>query len=475
MTKLLYLGLSLLIILGISITTFLIIRINGNHTFATAEIGTFEEIVKVSGNITPIREVNLGFTTSGIVDVINFDVNERVQRGQEIVRLDTSSVLSDLDSAQANLAITRSELINSQVNLESVTEKYDTLVENARITLFSGGLIAEPRNNSQTQTPPTISGRYSGPSGEYKIILDTSKTNSNEIDMNVFGPESKLDIRISKTAPTAMGDYGLFIDFADTLSSYKDTIWYVTIPNTTSSVYTANLNAYESAQRERENAIKDALDTLRVQEQGLSIIESQRQQAQSSVRKIEQQLSDRSITAPFDGIITMKDAEVGEIIQAGNPLISMIGDEGLKLEVYIPEVHIVKINIGQRAHITLDAYGPSQLFEAEIVSIDPAETLRDGIPTYKTTLHFTQENTGIRPGMTADATIVTDRREDILLIPRRAILETDSRMYVLVATDETGKKIEERDVNIGAYDSYGNAEVLSGLSAGESVVTNPER
>ena len=472
MKKILILIIALFVVAG-GVTAFFLFSGNGEYLYQEIQRDTFEKTVEVSGKVAPISEAKLGFQSSGTVSQVLVEVGDEVQQGDILVTLDPSSLQADLASAQASALIAGNDFDNAQINLKNVVTKQNSLVASARAKLFSEGLVTEARNSTYTQTAPTVSGRYGAmQEGTYKIVINRNSTDLNSIKINTFGLEETRNTEVSKTTGTPLGTQGLFISFPDAHTTYADTVWFVDIPNKKSTSYIANLNAYQEALEERENAIQTAEDQLRFQNENISIAEAERLQARAAIEQIQVQLSQTKIVAPFDGIISKQDAQSGEVAQAGERIVEMIGSEGLKLEVFVPEVNIAGILLGQETFITLDAYGPGEVFTGEVVSIDPTETLRDGISTYKTTLYFSENDSRIRSGMTADVTIITDKREDILLLPRRAVIEEAGKKYTFIKQEDN---IVRTEIQTGLNDSYGNTEVLSGLEEGDTIVLNPER
>ncbi|HEV8677366.1 MAG TPA: HlyD family efflux transporter periplasmic adaptor subunit, partial [Candidatus Paceibacterota bacterium] len=73
---------------------------------------------------------------------------------------------------------------------------------------------------------------------------------------------------------------------------------------------------------------------------------------------------------------------------------------------YFSETDIVHIAVGSQANITLDAYGSSRIFPATVVSVDRSPTTQSGVPAYKVTMQFAENDPAITPGMTANASII---------------------------------------------------------------------
>ena len=104
------------------------------------------------------------------------------------------------------------------------------------------------------------------------------------------------------------------------------------------------------------------------------------------------------------------------------------------------------------------------------MTIDPAETILENVPTYKVTLQFDQKDDRVRSGMTANIDILTNERNNVLIIPFRAVIDSDGKKSVRVL-ESNGKKYTTVSINLGLKGSDGNIEVVNGLKVGQKVVT----
>ncbi len=202
-------------------------------------------------------------------------------------------------------------------------------------------------------------------------------------------------------------------------------------------------------------------------EEELAIQQAAVNRAEASVDNIKAQIEKAILRAPFSGKVTKVDAERGEVADAYKEIVSVISESGFKIKVNIPEVDISKVKIGDLAEVTLDAYGNDVVFNAEVITIDLAETVIEGVSTYGATLEFKEPDERIKSGMTANVDIVTGAREDVVYIPQRSVIQEDGRKFVRVLKDE---EVEEREVVLGMKDSMGNIEVKEGIEEGEKVV-----
>jgi len=199
--------------------------------------------------------------------------------------------------------------------------------------------------------------------------------------------------------------------------------------------------------------------------------QAQIKQAKANVNNYYAQISKTVIRAPINGTITQQDAKVGEIISANTVIVSLMSASQFEIEANIPEADIAKVNVGNDAKVTLDAYGNDIVFGVTVVTIDPAETIIDGVATYKVTLQFIEKDERIKSGMTANIDISTEKRENVIAVPQRAVVTKNGEKTIRVMNGEETKEVK---VKTGMRDSYGNIEILEGINEGDTVVVTFE-
>lgn len=194
-------------------------------------------------------------------------------------------------------------------------------------------------------------------------------------------------------------------------------------------------------------------------------------QAQATLQLAQANLSETIITAPLDGIIIKKNNNVGEQSSISQPILEMIGQANLQIEVDIPESDIIKIKIDQDADISLDAFGDDQIFPGKVVFVDPAETIIQDVVYYKVKIQLTDSNDvmnfDVKPGMTSNVIICADKKENVLIVPARAVKSNNGDKYVEILVDN---KPVQKIVTIGMRGDEG-IEILSGLEQGDEVIT----
>ncbi len=179
----------------------------------------------------------------------------------------------------------------------------------------------------------------------------------------------------------------------------------------------------------REKLARIQLDRTQalVQEQFLSRAELDRVQtelsaAEAASRRAQVQRDDMELRAPADGTVLRRDGEPGQVVAAGQTLYTLACCAPLRVAAEVDEEDIVRVRRGQRVLLRSEAL-PGQVFEAEVADITPkgdpvARSWRVRIRPREAAV---LEAAGARAGMTMDANIVIARRDDVLLMPSRAL------------------------------------------------------
>lgn len=233
-----------------------------------------------------------------------------------------------------------------------------------------------------------------------------------------------------------------------------------------------NISSAESGANNAQSALALAESELALKEAGSSSqqIEAQEalvKQAEANVLNIRVQLAKTILHSPIDGIVSKQDAKIGQSVSANASMVSIISNKRFEVEANVAEADIAKINVGDTAKITLDAYGSDTFFIAQIIAIDPAATIVEGVATYKTTLQFTDEDGRIKSGLTANIDIASDKKSGVIIIPQRAVFAKNGKKFVKLANGE----IKEVEVETGIRGSDGNVEIIKGVSEGDKVIT----
>lgn len=252
--------------------------------------------------------------------------------------------------------------------------------------------------------------------------------------------------------------------------------------------YTAANNAHVSVLSANQTAIKagknalasskrvlaerqEALTKLKsgAQDIDLRAQESRVEQAQASLDLAQSAVAKLSLFAPFDGRVSRSTISVGEMVASGAPAVSLASVSKYEIEAYVSEADIAKIAVGQNADVTLDTFGNGEFFPAIVTAVNPAQTTVNGIGTYGIKLQFAKDDERIKSGMTANVSVTTASHTGVLVLPLGSVITRGTDKFVLI--DDGSGKSQERQVKIGIVSADNRAEIISGLKAGERVVS----
>lgn len=275
--------------------------------------GNLRLTVAANGTLVPTRQVNIGSELSGTVREVLVDVNDRVKKGQVLLKLDTAKLDAQVLRSRASLASAQARQAQSQATVKEAQANLGRLEEVARL---SGGKVPSAAE------------------------LDTGRA------------------------------------------------------------------TLERAQAEAQAAAAAVQD------------------ARAALATDETNLSKASITSPIDGVVLTRAVDPGNAVAASLQAVTLFtlaqDLAQLKLEVSVDEADVGTVKSGQQATFTVSAY-PSRRYPAEVTRVAYGSIKTDNVVTYIATLNVANEDLSLRPGMTAAASITSQERKDVLLVPNAAL------------------------------------------------------
>jgi HlyD family secretion protein len=469
---------------------------SANITTDTVKMGDLKETILATGQVTSTTDLNLSFSGSGIVRGLKTKVGDKVKSGQILATLEQGNVLGALTSARGAVAaaearykkildgasseeitLSKVALENAKLELERVKLQQEILVNNAYRNLLNSTPEALPENGTTDYSAPVITGNYTkGIEGTIKLSVYQSSGGANfSISGIITGTGS-----VAGATAQPIGDSGLFIAFSSSSLSIRD--WTISIPNKQASNYSTNLNAYELALKTRDSAIGGAQALVDQRTAELSLKQSSARQAdlelaQADILSAQGQLQNAQanyehtvLRAPAEGTITKVDIKLGEIAQSGKEVMVLQDVSNLYLEANVNEANIGDVAINAPVELSFDAFGTDNLFSGQIMKIDPASTLVSGVVNYKVTASIISSPT-LRPGMTANMTILVGEKKNVLMVPARSILtDKTGRKTVRLINNSKKKTYTEVEVATGMEGDGGLTEITAGLKEGDEIV-----
>jgi membrane fusion protein, multidrug efflux system len=189
--------------------------------------------------------------------------------------------------------------------------------------------------------------------------------------------------------------------------------------------------------------------------------------AQVRLERAQLELDRSVVRAPFDGLVASIEAQAGEWVRAGDPLLRVVDVDPIRVEVQVLEGEVRWLRRSGAAQVEFAAL-PGEPFAGEIASVNPV--IDPELRTAKVTVVVSNPDGRVLPGMYARVRLDAQRFEDRLLVPRSAILERDRRpMLFVYEGDESGGVAQWRYVTPG----LGNDELVELIHDGETEPVEP--
>lgn len=219
----------------------------------------------------------------------------------------------------------------------------------------------------------------------------------------------------------------------------------------------AEVDTAEAAYKVAQSRLQDAIEEIRNREAVIM-------QRRSEVQLARQQLADTTINAPFEGIVQQRQADLGEYLAVGAPIVTVVRMDPLRLRAEVPEREAHAIQAGQEVRVTVE--GDPNIYSGQIARLSPTITAQNRILIVEAEV---RNNGQLRPGSFARAEIVTDAGGKAVAVPASAVV-TFAGIEKVIAIED-GKTIERR-IKIGRKTNEW-IEVLSGVKVGDVVLIDP--
>ena len=429
-------------------------------TYATATIhkGEISESVTATGTIEPVTEVEVGTQVSGIIDKIHVDYNSVVTKGQLIAEMDRVTLQSELASQRAAYNGAKAEY------------EYQKKLYERNKTLNEKQLIAATDYEQSVYNYEKAKSNYE--SSQASLAKAERNLSYATITSPIDGVVISRDVEAGQTVASGFETPTLFTIAAD-----------LTQMQVVADVDDKTLNEKQLI------AATDYEQSVYNYEKAKSNYES----SQASLAKAERNLSYATITSPIDGVVISRDVEAGQTVASGfeTPTLFTIAADLTQMQVVadVDEADIGGVEEGQRATFTVDAY-PNDVFEGVVTQIrlgdasssSTSSTSTSTVVTYEVVISAHNPDLKLKPRLTANVTIFTLDRKDVLCAPARALRFNPEKPLIgdndIVKDCEGEHKLWTREgntftahpVKIGISNGV-NTEIISGINEGTIVVT----
>jgi HlyD family secretion protein len=191
--------------------------------------------------------------------------------------------------------------------------------------------------------------------------------------------------------------------------------------------------------------------------------------ARARVAAAQATLNMARIAAPFDGTITQASPMVGDQVSPGMPAFRIDDLSRLMVDVQVSEIDINNVAVGQPVMLTFDAIS-GKTYHGEVVEVSQSGDIVSGAVNFTVTVHLTDPDEQVKPGMTAAVNIVVNQVKDQLLVPNRAVRLVDGKRVVYILVNEQPKQVE---ITLGPSSDTMSVVTGGDLKEGDLIILNP--
>ncbi|MDE3089369.1 MAG: efflux RND transporter periplasmic adaptor subunit [Chloroflexota bacterium] len=430
------------IVLFVAIVAIWVSRSNAANAAASAletapvRRGTLIATVSATGAISPRREAQMAFSASGPLTQLPVSQGDPVKAGAVLASLDTRA--SEFQLAQSEASLTAAQAKLDQLKNPSPAD----------VTAAQASVASAEAALAQLQKPT-------------QNDLTIAKSDLDKAAAALSRAQSDYD-RIGGVSNPFIGMTPQALTLQQAASDYQKAL----------ALFNAKINPNDSQLKQAQSALEQARAQLtRLTNPAPGDLQSAQagvDQARAARDLSKARLDDAIIHAPYDGIVTHVDYDLGSFVPAGRALLGVADTSKLLVKLNIDETDIARVQVGEEVTIGLDAY-PDVTINARVTDVAASATTIQGVVNYVVTVTLDPGAVPLKMGMTANANIVVARKDDVLLVPNQAVRAANNKHWVTVQTSPG--KTEEVEVKIGLANDQ-ETEVVSGLTEGQPVVTS---
>lgn len=435
--------------------------------------GAIDAIVNATGNVTAERTQSIAASSSGEVLEVLAVEGQPVTAGQVLARLDPGDLELSLKQAEAALGVSEAQLAKAKSGPSAediAAAEVAVQIAQAGVRSAESGVAVARANLARVQA---------GPSAEEIAIAERRVE---EAKNALWGVQSQRDAICGRV------QFGLPQSDCDNAQA--------SVQRSEEAVRIAELQLQQAQRGARSEDVASAqaqvtqalaqvesakaqvsraeVDLARVKRgasaEDIAIVDAQVTQAKVAVEIARKRLEDLQVTAPADGVLTRWTLNPGDLVSPGAPLGTLVNADAYHVLVLIDETEISQVREGQRVRLHLDAF-PETEVEGRVTRINLAGISEQGIVRYQVRVDLQAGDLPIKPMMTASLSIVIETKENVLLVPNRALRRDARGRYVEILE---GGAVKRADVVTGISNGT-KTEVLSGLQEGQAVVVSTPR
>lgn len=401
--------------------------------------GDLNITVTATGNLQPMNQVDIGTEQSGTVAEVLVDANAVVRKGQVLAKLNTDQLEDNITKAEAALisaeskvAQAKAQVTQADANILKAEASIQQALANER---QSGAQIQQgdaqvQQNNAQLQQANAQIQSAEAQLAQAKASTTEARANLGRLQAlyktsgGKLPSKAELDTaqaalqrtQAAEQAAKSSADAAR-ANAASARASISASQANVESAKASSGASSANVAGLKASAAATKAEKLSAEATLEAAQAGVK-------EAQANLRSAQNNLAKATITSPIDGVVLTRSVEPGQTVAASlsAPTLFTLAEDlkQMELQVSVDEANVGQVKEGQEAEFTVDAW-PGRKYKGKISLVSLGSTLTDNVVSYLTKLKVENADLSLRPGMTANATISTQSRQAVLLVPNAAL------------------------------------------------------
>ncbi|HBA45679.1 hypothetical protein A2W67_01185 [Candidatus Nomurabacteria bacterium RIFCSPLOWO2_02_40_28] len=473
----------------------------GEIRYVTAKVEKGAIVVSVSGSgqVSSLSQVDIKAKASGDAIYLAAKDGERIGMGGLVAKLDTKDAEKSVRDAEVNLesakiTLEKLKIEKSSENMNAdLAKSYDdgfNTVSNVFLDLpdiitgMNDMFFKSTINTSQSNTD-WYEGQVSSTDREKVALFKKNFSTSYAIARNSYDKILENYKIISRTASgeiietLILNTYNTVKLVSDSIKNAKNYVDFVvdSLSNLNHDIpviintHKTNLNAYTSKANSNllslldiKTSIKSYKDAFYNADLDIRSSELSLKQKENSLQDAKDKLADYFIRAPFAGTVAKINIKKSDSIASGTVVATLITESQLA-EISMNEVDVAKIKIGQKTKLTFDAI-PDLGITGVVADIDAIGAVSQGVVTYIVKISFDTQDDRVKSGMSVTAAIVTDTKDNVLIVPNSAIKSQAGKSYVEQKTPVSVRIPVETGISNDTA-----TEIISGLKEGDEIIT----
>lgn len=445
-----------------------------------------KSVVTASGEIRPVKFINLTSEVSGRIEQIYVKAGDQVTRGQPLVRLDPTQLESSQEAQAAAVQASYSD------------------VQNARQQVISAETNVQQAQQSLNAAEAALA------QAQQQVVTTQTSVDRARVDLNTAQRELKRQTELVESGVSSRFEYDAARD------RYEQA--QVALRTAQAQLQQQKIGVEEAKARVNQQrvAVQDARNGVKRAQVGVQTAEARASQQQAFLRGQTSQRSKATQTSPLTGVVADIPAREGQFALANfqtTPLMTIADMSAINVEVNVDETEIKEVSEGQPVKVKVDATGEREL-EGRVTQKNPLAVgksdTQGGLNSrvnvqeakeFKVVIELVKANipddvwNSLRPGMTATAVITTNVKHDVIAVPLQAVIEKPAPTPApgpgaaqQQPQQPTGEKpkdvkgvyiVENKKVKFVPVETgitgESEIEITSGLKENQEVITGPSR